>query len=284
MHRLLISACAIGALTLVHRPLRANPQECIAANDRGGEHRAHGKFVAARLEYLACASEVCPRVIRDECVRLVALQEALTPTIALVVVDSDGNEVRDARVLIDGKHHAGALDKRTLALDPGRHVLRLERGEAVRELEIVLHEREKLHAIRVQFPRPAARTTDRSSNAALPAQPLAVDHEPKQPMPLLAYALIGSGVAALGSFAYFALAGSQQERDFETRCAPHCRLDEVDAMRTKYLIADLSLLLATLSFGGAAYVVLSRPSPPADGTARHGMAPDGIGVGVQGNF
>jgi hypothetical protein len=279
MHRLLLSACAMIALTSAQRPLRANPHECIAANDRGAEHRAHGKFVAARLEYLACASAVCPKVIRDECLRLVALQDALTPTIALVALDPDGNEVRDARVLIDGKLHANALDERTVALDPGRHVLRFERGPAVRELEVVLREREKQHAIRVQFPRPAVRDSERPSDAAVPAE-----REPKQPIPLLAYVLVGTGAAALGSFAYFALEGNRREKDLETRCAPHCRLDEVDAMRTRYMIADLSLVLAALSFGGAAYVVLSRPPPLADGTARRPAAPDGVGVTVQGSF
>jgi hypothetical protein len=91
----------------------------------------------------------------------------------------------------------------------------------------------------------------------------------------------GVGIAALGSFTYFALSGKAEERKLR-RCAPDCEPDDVTPMRTRYLVADVSLGVAALSLGAAGYLLLFTGSD-ADGETRAagvevGMAPTRTGI------
>jgi len=68
------------------------------------------------------------------------------------------------------------------------------------------------------------------------------------------------GVAGLASFAYFGLSGLSLQHDLE-ECAPHCVKADVDRMRSRYLVSDVSLLVAVTSLGVGTYLFLSgRPA------------------------
>jgi hypothetical protein len=116
---------------------------------------------------------------------------------------------------------------------------------------------EKNRVLRVTFEADAPTPSPRAPPPA-PAPP-----SPDRPIPVVAYVLGGVSVAALGSFAYFAIKGKIEQTDLESRCAPRCRQDEADSMRTKYLVADVSLGVAVLSLGVATVVVLTRPKARA---------------------
>jgi hypothetical protein len=98
-----------------------------------------------------------------------------------------------------------------------------------------------------------------------------------------------AGVLALGSFAYFGLAGRSIESDLD-RCVPYCQKDDVDRMRARYLVADLSLVVAAGSLGVGAYLFLrghdTEPthafSPPL--RLRVDAAPDRAGVSIRKMF
>jgi hypothetical protein len=73
------------------------------------------------------------------------------------------------------------------------------------------------------------------------------------------YALAGVAAAGAASFAFFSLSGRSQLRDLED-CKPYCARDDVQSVRTKYLIADISLGVSLVALGSAAYLWL-RPAP-----------------------
>ena len=79
-------------------------------------------------------------------------------------------------------------------------------------------------------------------------------HEPALDKRTISYGLAGLGAAALGSFAFFAITGKSDENDLHDSCSPNCPEDDVDAVRTKYLVADISLGVGIASLGAATWL------------------------------
>ncbi|MGC4088131.1 MAG: hypothetical protein QM756_09570 [Polyangiaceae bacterium] len=268
--------CSAGAWLAGVSPAFAGPQECIAANERGSTFKARGEFSAARSEYLACAAETCPKVIRDECASLISALDGAASTVVLVALDGQGNDAIGVRVFVDGHAHAAGVDGRAFPIDPGEHEFRFELGSAVREVRAVVREGEKNRSIRIQFDEQAHVESARGLVAPEPAELSA-----GRPIPALSYVLAATGVVALGSFTYFALRGHSQQSDLEQRCAPNCPVDDARSMAAKYLAADVSLAVAAVSLGGATYFYVTRPPAPDRAAATRTLP---IGDGVQLNL
>ena len=87
----------------------------------------------------------------------------------------------------------------------------------------------------------------------------------------ISYALAGVGAVALGSFAFFAVTGKSDENDLRDRCSPNCPESDVDSVRTKYLVADISLGVGIASLGAATFLFVtsndSRKAKPPYVTA-----------------
>jgi hypothetical protein len=76
-----------------------------------------------------------------------------------------------------------------------------------------------------------------------------------------AYVLGGLAVAGAASFSYFALSGHAEMGPLD-RCKPYCNPDDVQSVRTKYLLADISLGVSVLALAGAGYWLLTEPKQP----------------------
>jgi hypothetical protein len=63
-------------------------------------------------------------------------------------------------------------------------------------------------------------------------------------------------VLGLGSFTFFGLTG----KDELASCSPDCTEDRIDAVKSRYLVADVSLLVAVISGVAATVFVLAAPS------------------------
>src|SRR5204862_277397 len=107
----------------------------------------------------------------------------------------------------------------------------------------------------------------------------------------LAYSLIGSGVLAMSGFVAFGAWGYSEKRDLQRSCAPFCQSNEVDQVRTKYLVADACLAAGALSLGLATYLFLREPSTGTrthQGSMSAGISPSlsgsGGAVNVTGTF
>src|SRR5687767_6782093 len=140
---------AHGAQADVKRPKskkdedQSNKAACVAALDQGQSLQSSRRLKDARASYMQCASETCPAVLREDCSKLLNDVEAALPSIVLSA-KVDGHDATDAKILLDGEMPEGALDGRSIIVDPGQHIARFERpGSAAVEVKIVAKEGEK---------------------------------------------------------------------------------------------------------------------------------------------
>jgi hypothetical protein len=223
-------------------------RECIAAHAEGQELQKKGSLLAARSRFLACAAEACPAMIRGECEGLAKETDAATPTVLPVAMTEAESEALGATVEIDGKHVSALGDGRALPLDPGTHQFLFKLADGRTQLvKATLHEGEKYRRVEARF-----------GASPAPSAPRGIHP--------LTYVFGGLGVAAAGSFTYFALDGKASENRTD-RCAPRCTeavRGDLDDMRRSYLIADVSLAVSLVSLGLGTYFLLKGP-PESDG-------------------
>ncbi len=100
--------------------------------------------------------------------------------------------------------------------------------------------------------------------------------QPSKP-PVVAYVLAGVGVAALGGFAAFAITGKSAQSAMDG-CKPNCTRAQLDKMRLRYLLADISLGVGVVSLGAGGYLYFSASREPSGSAWRGGS------VGLRGTF
>jgi hypothetical protein len=117
-------------------------------------------------------------------------------------------------------------------------------------------------------------------------------------IPTASWIFFGVGGAAMISWAYFGLSGRARESDLSSSCAPHCSSDDVDGLKRKYLIADVSLGvgLVALAIGtvlaySASTGASGEPGAPKDEPAASSLSFDvrafaggGGGIALGGSF
>jgi hypothetical protein len=241
-------------LGLSAAPLEAHAadrvQQCIGEHVEAQLARKKGQLLAARGHLEQCSASSCPTLLRQECAALKQGVEADLPSVVVGAIGADGQPTTAPRVSIDQATTLLPLGGQPIPLDPGEHVLRfqLPSGE-LRELKIVLAESERERRVVADF-RPSTSLERAPEERSWPK--------------VVLYTSIGVGAAAVGSFTIFALSGRSLESDLD-RCKPRCSdAAEVDRMRSRYLIADISLGVALVAAGVGTYAWLQRaPSPPS---------------------
>ncbi|WP_394837778.1 hypothetical protein LVJ94_12775 [Pendulispora rubella] len=245
-----------GALLLVCMALAGNAQakpkgdpvkqQCIDDAEEGQRLRDEGKLGMAREKFVGCANPSCPGAVVKECRAWLTDVEARMPTLLISAVDAAGNDLVDVKVSVDGRPWLDRLTGTETAIDPGPHQFRLEAAgaEAVEET-LVVAERQKGRALRAKFARVNA--------PAPPKKPEAAS------APVAAYVVGGVGVAALASFAFFGLKGISDYNHLKDTCDPNCSTSDTDAVKTKFLVADISLGVGVVALGVATYLFLSHP-------------------------
>ncbi len=207
---------------------------CLAAHEEALALRDQKKPHAAREKFVACARVECPTVVRKECGEQVALVEKDAPTVVLEARDESGADTTSVRVSMDGSPIASRLTGAAVDVEPGEHLFRFERdsGTAV-EQRVLVVEGEKNRKVVAEF-------------ASLVAKPPQGESGPPPPhesthVPVVAYVVGGVAIAALGSFAFFAVSGKDAEKDLAHSCSPSCSDDQLAPVKRDYLIADVSL-------------------------------------------
>src|SRR5205807_1214100 len=100
---------------------------CVAASTEGQSLRDAGKLKAARDQFVSCARDQCPTVVRRYCADWLTDVERRLPSIVLRAQTSDGRDVTDARVMLDGQPLAEGLGGTAITVDPGAHDVRYQR-------------------------------------------------------------------------------------------------------------------------------------------------------------
>jgi hypothetical protein len=245
---------------------------CAAASEKAQSLRSEGKMISARELLLVCARDVCPTVVRKDCSRWVAEVDEALPSIVVAAKDESGHDVTDAKVFVDDQPFSDTLDGKSQPIDPGAHVVRLERqGKQVTE-KVLIREGEKNRIVLIHLgPQP--------KEGGPPPPP------PKdKPIPAETWILGGVGVVGLVGFVGFGLSARGQASDLRSSCAPACAQSDVDSVKKKALFADVSLGIGLVALGAATYFYLTT-SNEKDAT-KVGFAPlsGGGALSVAGHF
>lgn len=281
MKRKLVAVAALSMIALVATPARADGpdrKQCIDAADEGQKLRDDSKLGDAREKFLVCAAKQCPSVISKQCAEWLDETDAKIPSISFRVLDEQGKEVLDARVIVDKKTISQAIDARAHSIDPGEHTVRVERGDAFAEEKVLLRPGEKNRIIEISF-KPAAVVAPPPAAVAPPS----TKPEPtKFRVPLLGWVGVGVAVAGGVTTVAFAAMANGDESDLRSTCAPACPESERSAIDTKVLIANIGLGvgLAGLGLAVVTTVLANTGSPAPQKAAKAGvtirMAPTGI--------
>lgn len=233
-------------MLLVSAPSFADEKDtCADAHIQGQTSRRDGKLVDAKERFSACANESCPELVRKDCTTWAAELTNSIPSVVIEARDEDGHETVDVSLSIDGKPRGNRLDGRAIELDPGNHVIRIQLpNEKSVEQQVMMHEGERARRVTLRFP-----ARQRPKPEKLPPR------ESSGPS-ALPFVFGGVAVVAFGSFATFALLGKKKQNELD-ECRPDCAQSDVDGMRTRYAIGDISLAVGAVATGLTLYFAFS---------------------------
>ena len=240
-----------------HARAPAEGDSCASSYERAQEDRSAGHLVDARAELLVCAQTSCPEFIMTDCRRWLDEVEYAMPTVVFAVREGS-RDLEDVLVTRNGKLVANRLDGRAVAVDPGKQRFVFElKGNRQRTVDALIVEGEKSRVIAVEVPPPDPVALTEYGGARPPPdmRPAA----PIRPLSAAPFVLAGVGAVGLGGFAGLALAGYRQEAALADRCAPRCTDGEVQSVRRKYLLADISLGVGVGALAVAGYLYLRDP-------------------------
>jgi hypothetical protein len=257
----LISRIAFGALfaLAVVEPASAqqapDKQACVDAYGSAQRLRREGSLRRAREQLLLCGRPPCPAALQPECVKWLGEVEEVMPSVIFEVHEGGGGPTRtDVKVTVDGAPFTDKLDGRAVDVDPGEHRFHFETpGLTPLDQKLVIVEGEKRRKVSVELVNPSKKIV-----VERPVQPGGQEEAPTNWPAWLAG---GIGLVALGSFVTFAAIGRSQESDLEP-CKPRCLKDDVDGVRVKYLVADISLGVSIVALGVATYFFLKPSKAP----------------------
>src|SRR5579883_1538481 len=183
---LLLAAAA--AVLAPPRPAAADDKhDCIAAAEAGQNERLDQKLRASLGHLQVCARDVCPKVVRDDCVKWLPQVQASIPTLVPSARDASGAALADVRVSIDGAAAGTAGDGRPREVDPGSHTVRFERaGSPPVDQSVTVAAGDKDRAVAAVLALPA------------PDHPAPAPAAPKRAIPASVFVLGGVGLLALG--------------------------------------------------------------------------------------
>jgi hypothetical protein len=261
-----MSKVAVALLVLAFaRSARAD--DCAGAYERAQEHKADGRLRAARAELLRCTQSTCAAFIQTDCHRWLDEVDAAMPTVVFSA-RVDGRDTDQVRVTENKEALALHLDGRAIPFDPGKHVFTFDAADvAAVNVEVLVVEGQKNRVVEV-----ALRSRADMARAPVMAEDPWPEHPPgEQPfltryrVPLI---LAGVGAAGFGAFAAFGSSGLDQERKLKRTCAPACDGADVQAVRDKYLLADVGLGIGIASLGAAAYLAVREATAEPERPSR----------------
>jgi hypothetical protein len=238
--------------------------QCAAAYEKSQELRAAGSLKAANESLVVCAQEFCPAFVQTDCAQWLTEVQRELPTIVFVAKDKTGEDTSAVAVSMDGAELMKQLDGKAIIIDPGPHTFRFElEGAEPVEQQVVIRQGQKDRVIAVSFAPPGAEAPGDSPYAGAKAPAGADAGESNGPGPLRTYAYIAGGVGAAGiiGFAVLGAIGKAEENDLrDSGCSPNCSRSDTDAIKTKYIVADVLLGVGIAGLGtGVALFFLSQP-------------------------
>ncbi|HMI88152.1 MAG TPA: hypothetical protein VK550_28905 [Polyangiaceae bacterium] len=238
---------------------------CIVQHEAAQTFRQAGKLLEARDAALVCSRDDCPAVVRADCGDWL---DAVSKTIPSLVirVKHDEKDVFDVRVSIDGKLATSHLDGTPIDLNPGPHALRFEYAnfDPIQQ-EILVLEGEKNRVIAATFVE--VRPVSKEPLQKLPEREAPAPVDSYRPTPVLTYVLGGVAVVGAAGFAAFAISGQSKRKTLETSCRPVCTDNDLQPVRTQFIMADAALGIGIVSALTAGILYFTRPAKPLPASA-----------------
>jgi hypothetical protein len=123
---------------------RADTAACTNASSQGQILRDAHKLVEARNQFLICARQVCPSVVRKDCTTWLEQAQATVPTIVPIATDDAGNSLPGVKVLIDGNVLVEKNDGRAVEVNPGTYTFTFVAPDGTKvDRQVVVAEGEK---------------------------------------------------------------------------------------------------------------------------------------------
>jgi hypothetical protein len=283
---------ASTAIVLGAGPARAadpTPKACNAAYEQAQVLRKANKLRAARQELLTCSQAKCPGAITADCGPWLREVEGALPSIVVVARDASGADVPAVKVSVDGAPLASRLKGEPIEVDPGEHtfVFEPEKGQRV-EQTLIINVGEKNRLVQVAV-RPESAPAQKGAEPA-PAPPPAEEKKDERKGGMLwpGFVAGGIGLASLGaSIGLWAKAKSDLSA-LRSSCAPHCQAAQVDPIKTKGVISDVTFGVGVAGLGASVLLfVLLRPTEkekPAGAQLVVAPTAGGVTAGVIGRF
>lgn len=239
--RFLPALLTLLAAVLSGRAARGAPGDdaCFLSAVEGQRERNEGHLSRAKAEFATCANPSCDTKVLQRCVTWLAEVAEAMPTIVIGVQDSQGRDLTEIAVFVDGARVDSARDGMAVPVDPGPHVVRIvQAGKAPVEQRVIVREHEKARPVRVVIfsDPPEARTATR-------------------PIPSIVYALGGVAIAAAGVSTYFAISGLNDRSSFG--CSSGCSPSEATRVSRELLASDLSGIVALTALGVATWIYVA---------------------------
>ena len=217
---------------------------CLSNYEEAQLARRERRLLASRAALRICSGVACPSAVRADYVDWLDQVSRSLPSV-VVTARARGADVLAVKVFIDGKLAAERLTGFALEVDPGLHKFRFESPPwPVIEREVLASEGVKDRRIEVEFAPP------------LPtAAQLAAHSEPK-PFRLERSDYVFGGIALAGfaTLAYFGGTGLYDANHLEDTCMSHCSPSDVDAVRTKLVIADIGMAVGLVALAVGLYL------------------------------
>jgi hypothetical protein len=242
-------AIAVASGRVEAAPPKESALSCTKNAERAQVLRREGKLGSAREALRECAVDACPAVVRDDCRTWTAELQAAQPTVVFSVRDRHGADLVTAQVSVDGALFTDRIDGLARPLDPGPHDIEVaSASETPVRLHIVVHEGEKQRVIPITF-QPAGVSTD--SSAPPPSEAA------KPTITPWVYVAGGVALAGFAGFAYFGLTALSDHAALKDGCATtaSCTDDQVQSNKTRFWIADGSLLVGILGASVSGYLI-----------------------------
>jgi hypothetical protein len=231
------------ALALVFVPALAHADEkaaCFDASEKAQKLKNEKKLTDARAQFIICAREICPSVVRVECARALAEVESSTSTVVIRARDAGGKDIIDVKVYVDGNLLLPRLQGTAVTVDPGAHKFRYEfpNGKTVEE-DVLIAEGEKDRVLRIEAKGEGAAVVDNGGHGGETPKETTTGGGPG-PVPWI---IGGVGLAALGVFVGLQIDAQGTYSNLKDTCGVTgtCDKGKVDALGTEFGVSGVFL-------------------------------------------
>jgi hypothetical protein len=260
-------------------PARAYDKlECVRAHERAQELQRTGDLRARQEQLAICASTTCPELVRDDCRAWSSGGQAASRNVEAPA--GGGTDSTRLAPAAPGEPQTPALGTGPSSQEagtPGQEVggLPVERVERVERVESDQHggqpraeassqQQGTSGGNRVGWSAAGAGARSGTASDALGRESPLLARSRLEPRTWAAPLLLGSVAGlALVAGAYLGLSGRSSASDLRETCAPACRPSEVSTVRTRLVIADLTMLTGAFCAGATAWLLWDRSASHA---------------------